>query len=169
MAFSTSKMTEKAQEAIVAAQRMAEERQHTQIEPEHLLYVLVTQESGVVPAVIERLGVQPSAVLAALEPALAGMARASGPTQVQLSSRLRRVLDTAASEAERLKDEYVSTEHFLLALADDQRGAAGQVLRDLGITKDRLYEGLQAVRGASASRPPPPRPPTRRSSSTAGT
>jgi ATP-dependent Clp protease ATP-binding subunit ClpB len=143
-----NKLTEKAQEAIVAAQRLAEERHHTQLEPEHLLHALVAQEDGVVPAILERLGIPVSSVLQGLEPALGGFARGSGPTQVQASSRFRRVFEAAAREAERLKDDYVSTEHFLLALADDaESGGAGQTLRRLGVTRDRLYEALQAIRG----------------------
>jgi ATP-dependent Clp protease ATP-binding subunit ClpB len=148
MAMNMNKLTEKAQEAIVAAQRLAEERHHTQLEPEHLLQALVTQEDGVVPAILERLEVPARSVLGGLEPALAGFARASGPTQVQASNRFRRVFEAAAREAERLQDDYVSTEHFLLALADEaETGAAGQTLRRLGVTRDRVYEALQTIRG----------------------
>src|SRR6188508_1172053 len=148
MAMNMNKLTEKAQEAIVAAQRLAEDSHHTQLEPEHLLFALVAQEDGVVPAILERLEIQPRTVLEGLEPAFAGFARGSGPTQVQASNRFRRVFDAAGKEAERLKDEYVSTEHFLLALADDaETGAAGQTLRRLGVTRERLYEALQAIRG----------------------
>src|SRR5215216_4785821 len=127
MAFNLNKLTEKAQEAVVAAQRFAEERQNTQLEPEHLLQALIEQEGGVVPALLEKLGVQPRTVLQQLEPALSGLARASRPSQVYVSPRFRQVFDGAQAEAERLKDDYVSTEHFLLALADDsEKGAAGQ-------------------------------------------
>ena len=126
MAMNTNKLTEKAQEAIVAAQRLAEDRHHTQLEPEHLLFALVSQEDGVVPAILERLEVPPRTVLEGLEPALDGFARGSGPTQVQASNRFRRVFDAAAKEAERLKDDYVSTEHFLLALADDAETGRGR-------------------------------------------
>jgi ATP-dependent Clp protease ATP-binding subunit ClpB len=144
----TSKLTDKAQEAIVAAQRLAEDSHHTQLEPEHLLFALVSQEDGVVPAILERLEVPTRLVLEGLQPALDGFARGTGPTQVSASNRFRRVFDAATKEAERLKDDYVSTEHFLLALADDaETGAAGQTLRRLGVTRDRLYSGLQAVRG----------------------
>jgi ATP-dependent Clp protease ATP-binding subunit ClpB len=148
MAMNMNKLTEKAQEAIVAAQRLAEERHHTQLEPEHLLHALVDQEDGVVPAILERLEIPPRSVLEGIEPALDGFARGSGPMQVQASNRFRRVFEAAAREAERLKDDYVSTEHFLLALADDaETGAAGQTLRRLGVTRDRLYEALQSIRG----------------------
>ncbi|HEV7605365.1 MAG TPA: ATP-dependent chaperone ClpB [Candidatus Limnocylindrales bacterium] len=155
--MNTSKLTDKAQEAIVAAQRMAEESHHTQLEPEHLLSALVSQEDGVVPAILERLEVPTRVVLEGLQPTLEGLARSSGPTQVQASNRFRRVFDGATREAERLKDDYVSTEHFLLALADDaETGAAGQTLRRLGVTRDRIYEGLQAVRGGQRVTSPTP-------------
>src|SRR4051812_23327920 len=148
MALNTNKLTEKAQEAIGAAQRLAEERHNTQIEPEHLLHALVAQEDGVVPAVLGKLGVQPAAVLQRLEPALAALARSTSGSQVYVSPALRHVFDNAQAEAERLKDDYVSTEHFLLALADDQdKSAAGRLLRELGVSRDRLYQALQEVRG----------------------
>ncbi|HEY3078600.1 MAG TPA: ATP-dependent chaperone ClpB [Chloroflexota bacterium] len=143
-----NKLTEKAQEAIAAAQRLAEQRQHTQVEPEHLLLALLEQEGGVVPTVLTKLGVQPRQVIQQLEPALGAMARASGPAQAYVSARFKRVWDAAQAEAERLKDEFVSTEHFLLALASEQEhGPAGQVLRRLGVTPDRIYQALQEVRG----------------------
>ena len=142
------KLTQKAQEAIAAAQRLAEERQHTQIEPEHLLYTLVSQEGGVAPAVLTKLGVQPGTVLRGLESALNSLARAASVTQVYVSPRFRRTFNAAQREAERLKDDFISTEHFLLALADDaETGQAGQILRRAGVTRDRIYTALQEVRG----------------------
>src|SRR5438874_9329460 len=89
MAVNAGKLTEKAQDAIVAAQRLAEERHHTQLEPEHLLHALVTQEDGVVPAILGRLKVQPQTVIDQLEPALSGLARATGPIQLSMSNRFR--------------------------------------------------------------------------------
>ena len=157
MATSTSRLTEKAQEAVVAAQRLAEGRHHTQLEPEHLLHALVGQEDGVVPAILERLEIQPKAVLRELDSALGGLAVASGSTQAYASNRLRRIFEAAEAEAERLKDDYVSTEHFLLALADDEeRGPAGELLRRLGATRDRIYQALQEVRGGQRVTSPTP-------------
>ena len=157
MATSTSRLTEKAQEAVVAAQRLAERRRHTQLEPEHLLHALVDQENGVVPAILGRLEIQPKAVLREVETALDGLAVASGSTQAYASNRLRRIFEAAEAEAERLKDDYVSTEHFLLALADDEeRGPAGELLRRLGATRDRLYQALQEVRGGQRVTSPTP-------------
>ncbi|HWP28546.1 MAG TPA: ATP-dependent chaperone ClpB [Chloroflexota bacterium] len=155
MAFNLNKLTEKAQEAVLAAQRLAEERQHTQLEPEHLFYALVSQEGGVVPAVLAKLGVAPRAVLQRLDSVLAGLARAAVPTQVYLSPRFRRVFEAAQTEAERLKDDYISTEHFLLALADEP-GSSSQLLRQFGITRDRIYQALQEVRGGQRVTSPMP-------------
>jgi ATP-dependent Clp protease ATP-binding subunit ClpB len=145
-----NKLTEKAQEAIAAAQRLAESKGNTQLEPEHLLDALVTQEGGIVPAVLEQLGVAPGTVDRALQSAIAGFARATtGGQQVFASARFRRVFEGAQREAERLKDDYVSTEHFLLAMTEDEEASqpAGRILRANGITRDRVYAALQEVRG----------------------
>jgi ATP-dependent Clp protease ATP-binding subunit ClpB len=143
-----NKLTEKARDAVAVAQREAEERRNTQLEPEHLLHALVEQPDGVVPAVLEKLGVSPKEVARQAEAAISGMARASSATEVYLSAEGRRLFDAAEKEAERLKDDYVSTEHFLLALADgNQPGQAARVLRSLGVTRDKVYKALQEVRG----------------------
>jgi ATP-dependent Clp protease ATP-binding subunit ClpB len=137
-----NKLTEKAQEAVVEAQREAESRQHTQVEPEHLLAALIGQEGGVVPAILDKLGVQPAQVQQRLQTSLNALARATTPgQQVYVSQRFRRMFEAAQQEAERLKDEFVSTEHFLLAMVDEP------FLKELGITRDRLYQALQEVRG----------------------
>jgi ATP-dependent Clp protease ATP-binding subunit ClpB len=148
-------LTEKAQEALVDAQRLATERHHTQMEPEHLLHALLAQQGGVVPSVLSRLGVDPRTLLERLEPILEGFAKAQGTVQVYVSPRFRRLLDAAEEEARRLKDEYVSTEHVLLALTED-RGPAGQLLQSAGITRDRIYQALQQVRGGQRVTSPTP-------------
>jgi len=137
-----NKLTEKAQEAIVAAQQLAENRQHTQLEPEHLLHALVDQADGVVPAVLQRLGLDSRRLIQRLEVKLNGFARATTPgQQLYVSARFRRVFEAAQQEAERLKDDYVSAEHFLLAMSDEE------VLRQLGVTRDRVLQAMQEVRG----------------------
>jgi ATP-dependent Clp protease ATP-binding subunit ClpB len=136
-----NKLTEKAQEAIAAAQRLAERRHNTQLEPEHVLVALVDQEAGIVPAILEKLGVAPSQVRQRLETVIGGFARSSTPQQVYVSSRLRSIFEAAQQEANRLKDDFVSTEHFLLAMTDEG------VLKQLGITRDNVYQALQEVRG----------------------
>jgi ATP-dependent Clp protease ATP-binding subunit ClpB len=136
-----NQLTEKAQEAIVAAQREAEQRRNTQLEPEHLLSALLQQEGGVVPAVLDKIGEPPARVKQRVDTILNGLARSASPQQVYASQRFRRVFDAAKQEAEQLKDDFVSTEHFLLAMVDE--GA----LRDLGVTRDRVLQALQEVRG----------------------
>jgi ATP-dependent Clp protease ATP-binding subunit ClpB len=144
-----NKLTEKAQEAVVEAQRLAESRQHTQVEPEHLLAALIAQENGVVPAILDKLGVPPSQVSQRLDGVLGSFARATRPgQQVYVSQGFRRLFEAAQQEAERLKDDFVSTEHFLLALTDDSdKSQAGNLLRRLGISRDRVLKALQEVRG----------------------
>src|SRR5947209_6740290 len=136
-----NKLTEKAQEAIVAAQRDAEQRHNTQVEPEHLLFALVHQENGVVPAVLDKIGVPPSRVDQRLQPMLDRFGRTQTAQQVYISPRFRNVFEAAKQEAERLKDDFVSTEHFLLAMVDESP------LKDLGVTRDRVLQALQDVRG----------------------
>jgi ATP-dependent Clp protease ATP-binding subunit ClpB len=146
MAVNMNKLTEKAQEALVAAQRLAEERHNTQLEPEHLLATLVQQQDGVVPAVLEKLGVPARTIAQQAEAAVGALAHAATPSQLYVSPALRQVYEAAQQEAERLKDEYISTEHFLLGLAESA-GAAGQILKRANVTRDRIYQALQEVRG----------------------
>src|SRR5579859_5779190 len=136
-----NKLTEKAQEAIVAAQHEAEQRHNTQVEPEHLLLALVQQEAGVVPAVLEKIGVSPTQVTQRLQTMLGRFGRTQAPQQVYISPRFRNVFEAAKQEAEHLKDDFVSTEHFLLAMVDESP------LKDLGVTRDRVLQALQEVRG----------------------
>src|ERR1700760_2458160 len=99
MAFNANKLTEKAQEAIIAAQRLAEERQHTLLEPEHLLSALITQEDGVVPAVLEKLGVQPRTLRQQTDAAIAALPRVTSPQPVHVANETIRLLDGAQAEA----------------------------------------------------------------------
>jgi ATP-dependent Clp protease ATP-binding subunit ClpB len=143
-----NKLTEKAQEAIVAAQRLAEERFNTQIEPIHLLSALISQRDGIVPSVLEKMGVSPRTLQTQVDTAISRLPRATAGTQPYVSPEFRHVFDLAQSEADRLKDDFVSTEHFLLALTDESvKGPASQILRAAGVTRDRLYQALQEIRG----------------------
>ena len=143
-----NKLTEKAQEAVLAAQKLAEERNHNQIEPEHLLYALLDQTDGVVPEIMRGLGMSPEAAKQQLQADLNRLPRVQGLTQVYLSPRLNQVFNAAEAEANRLHDEYVSTEHLLAALVDSRDSAAGRLLANLGITKDRIYTVLTHIRGS---------------------
>jgi ATP-dependent Clp protease ATP-binding subunit ClpB len=140
------KLTEKSQEAIIAAQQRARENGHSQIDVEHLAAALLEQQGGVVPSVFTALGVQPAQLSGALNTELERQPKVAGNVQVGASARLGRVLQGAQKEAESLGDEYVSTEHLLLAMTADN-GYTGQALKRLGITHERVLSALKDVRG----------------------
>ncbi len=149
--------TEKSQEAVLAAQQLAERHHHPQIEPEHLLVALVDQPDGVVPAVLRRLGVEPARLLQEGREGLSRQPQAHGGAEAGPSPRLRAVAQTAESEAERLNDDYVSTEHLLLAVAQEGgRAAAARLLAAHGVTSARVLEALSAVRGSQRVTDPHP-------------
>ena len=144
-----NRYTEKAQEAVMGAQQLAESRGHPELVPEHLLFTLLEQREGVVPEIVRRLGVDPGALAAATQPELEKLPQVHGGAQPHASARLRTVATQAESEAKRLKDEYVSTEHLLVAIASEGgRAAAVRVLQQHGITKDKIYEALTTIRGS---------------------
>ncbi|HUW95352.1 MAG TPA: Clp protease N-terminal domain-containing protein, partial [Anaerolineae bacterium] len=145
-----NRFTEKAQGAVVAAQELARSHNHSQIEPEHLLLTLVGQEGGIAPQILRKLEVDPSLVRQRLEEELGRMAQVHGAAaQVYISSRLQQVFNVATEEAGRLRDEYVSTEHLLLGLADDRaKGPVHEILKDLGVTRETVYKVLSGIRGS---------------------
>jgi len=151
-----NKYTEKAQEAILSAQRLAEEKNHTQIEPEHLLFTLVDQENGVVPQILLKLGTDPEQVKHDLQGELERQPKTSGPAQAYASQRLKQVMDASEKEAGQFKDEYTSTEHLLIAIVEKDAGAAGKILKGYGITKDRIYQVLASIRGGQRVTDPNP-------------
>jgi ATP-dependent Clp protease ATP-binding subunit ClpB len=144
------KYTEKAQEAVVAAQQMADRDGHPEITPEHLLLALVDQQGGIVPEIIRKLNADPATVAAAARVEVAKHPSARGGAQPGLSARLRQVAAAAEAEAQRLKDDYVSTEHLLLALsAESGRSApAARILQQHGATKDAILQALTSIRGS---------------------
>src|SRR5437764_1329445 len=128
------RFTIKSQEAIQAAQRLADDRHNPQTTPEHLLAVLLEQEGGVVGPVLRKLGVDPAAVRQSLGPALDALPTVTGSAGAEPaggSSELVQVLRTAENEMRELQDEYVSTEHLMLAMAAHP-GGAGDALRGVG-------------------------------------
>src|SRR2546425_236109 len=141
------KFTVKAQEAVQAAQVLADQRNHQAIEPEHLLTTLLQQREGVVGPVLAKLGARPEAVQRELGLALDKLPAVQGVSGQYLGERTRQALERAQTEAERLKDEYVSTEHLLLALAQERDGAAGRVLAANGVGPEAIYNALVEVRG----------------------
>ena len=144
-----NKFTEKAQEAILAAQQVAENSNHSQLDVEHLLVALLEQADGVAPRILLKLGVDLQQIKQQLKGELDRLPKAYGPVELSMSSRLKRVLDNAQKEAERLKDEYVSTEHLLVAIVDDnEKGTAAKLLTRHGVTKDSIYQVLTSIRGS---------------------
>src|SRR5438876_2370200 len=141
-----NKLTEKSQEALVAAQQKAREEGHAQIDVEHLAAALIDQPGGIVPSVLTALGVQPAQLSTALATELQRQPKVSGNVQIGASARLGRVLQQAQKEAQGLGDEFVSTEHLLLAMSEDQ-GYTGQALKRLGVTHERVLSALKEVRG----------------------
>jgi len=143
------KLTLKSQEAIQSAQQLAERLHHQQMEPEHILRVILEQKEGVVPPLLGKIGVQAAQLVEPLDAALERFPRVSGAGagQVYLSARLRSVLEQAFSEAEQMKDEYVSLEHILLAIADEKGGEAAKILSVAGVTREAILKALVDIRG----------------------
>ncbi|HXH50470.1 MAG TPA: ATP-dependent chaperone ClpB [Terriglobia bacterium] len=148
MATRFDKFTIKAQEALQATQEVAGRSGNQQLEPVHLLLALLEQSDGIVPAILERLGVTPFAVSQETEKAVERLPKVGGTADHYLSPALKEVLDQSAKETEQFKDEFVSTEHLLLALARKKSDAAGAILNRLGVTHDAILKALVAIRGS---------------------
>src|SRR5574337_1128443 len=150
------KLTVKAQEAVQAAQSLADQQSHQALEPEHLLSTLIQQQEGVVGPILAKLGARPEAILREVEAELKKLPRVRGGGGQYVSPRLKDTLDRAWSEAERLKDEYCSTEHLLIGLSQDKDGPAGRILSRHGVTPDAIYRALVEVRGTQRVTDPNP-------------
>jgi ATP-dependent Clp protease ATP-binding subunit ClpB len=146
-----NRFTEKAREALQNAQKLAVRMSHQQIDNEHLLLALLDQEGGLTPAVLKKAGVAPEALTIRVQRELEKLPRVSTPSgapdNFYLTGRLNKLLTQAEDEAKKLKDEYISVEHLLLAMTDD-RGAAGTLLKEVGVNRDRLLSALKDVRGS---------------------
>jgi ATP-dependent Clp protease ATP-binding subunit ClpB len=143
------RFTAKMQEGLQESQSLASEMQHQELSPEHLFLALLRQPDGLARPLLEKLNVPLNTVEQQIEEELRRRPRVSGANTGQaLGTDLRTVLDQAEKEMSKLKDEYVSVEHFLLALADSPSIPAGRILRGLGVSRDRMMQALQAVRGA---------------------
>ncbi|WP_230881804.1 ATP-dependent chaperone ClpB [Planomonospora sp. ID91781] len=145
-------MTQKSQEALHDAQTKALRFGHTEVDGEHLLLALLDQPEGLAPRLLEQAGADPRRLHADLEDELSRRPKVSGPGaapgQVFLTQRLSRLLDAADREARRLKDEYVSVEHLLLALIEEgSTTTSGRLMHGQGLSRDRFLEALTAVRG----------------------
>jgi ATP-dependent Clp protease ATP-binding subunit ClpB len=140
-------LTLKAREALAASRDAAIERHHAAVGPEHLLLALLEQEEGVVPRILGKLGADPRVVRADLDRSFDKLPRAHGAAlDVDFGRELKNTWEAAAKQADEMKDEYISTEHFLIALAAGKT-LAGDALRNAGATKDAILEALVEVRG----------------------
>ncbi len=141
------KMTVKAQEAVQKAQEIAGSHENQQIEPIHLLAALVNQPDGVVPPLLARLGIRTELLSQDVEREIGRLPRVTGFGQQHMGKALNDVLERAFDEAQRFKDEYVSTEHMFLAIARQDRDPAGQLLKKQGASHDAILQALTSVRG----------------------
>src|SRR6185369_1056707 len=140
-----NRFTEKLQEGVRAAQSLASTRGQQQVEVEHLLLALLEQEGGLAQSVLAKANAKLETVHQRLTQELDKLPKVSGPAgmdQIYISSRLQKLLNNAETEAKRLKDDYISVEHILLAATDEK------VFKDLGLTRERLMRTLQEVRGS---------------------
>ncbi|MBI4733348.1 MAG: AAA family ATPase, partial [Rubrobacteridae bacterium] len=142
------KFTIKSQEALGEAQRLAEGKGHQQVEPEHLLIALIDQKDGVILPILQKLAVDPTNAKNQLSIELERRPKVSGAAAASyVSNELKKAIDTAFTEAEKLKDEYVSTEHLLLAALGDNT-TASRIMKSLGVTKEAVLKILVDVRGS---------------------
>ena len=143
----TEKLTIKAQEALNEASSIAQKGDHSQIEIEHLLLALLLQEDGIVPPIVEKIGVDPSKLIKSAEALIEKQPKIYGEAaQLYFSSAASKVLAKAETEAASLKDEFISTEHILIAIASSE-GKAAEILKKTGITKNAILGALKQVRG----------------------
>ncbi|MBI5181879.1 MAG: ATP-dependent chaperone ClpB [Nitrospirae bacterium] len=142
------RLTLKSQEALQKSQSIAEKYNHQQIDAEHLLYALIEQTDGSVVPILKKLGAEPKRIKEELEDVLAKIPQITGGGvgQIYVTPRLDKTFTRAEKEAERLKDEYVSTEHLLIAIADGE-GPARDILKKHEVTKDRIFAVLVDIRG----------------------
>jgi ATP-dependent Clp protease ATP-binding subunit ClpB len=142
------KLTVKAQEAVQAAQSLADQGNHQALEPEHLLLALVEQQEGVVGPLLSKLGARGEIVAREVKAELARLPKVQGGGRQYVGPRLEKALNVAWDEAQRLKDDYCSTEHLLIGIAQERSGAAARILAAQGVTPDSIYRALVEVRGS---------------------
>ncbi|MCZ6464100.1 MAG: AAA family ATPase, partial [Proteobacteria bacterium] len=150
------KLTIKSQDALSEAQSLATSRGHSSIEPAHVLRSLLGQPEGSTTPVLQKLGVPLEPLQREIESILERTPKVTGGAQPQLSQATAQVLDAAFQEAEALQDEFVSTEHLLLAIAADSADPAGRALQEAGASRDGILRALASVRGGARVTDPDP-------------
>jgi ATP-dependent Clp protease ATP-binding subunit ClpC len=145
------RFTERAQEAAQRAAEIIQRYGHNQIDTEHILLALIEQPDGVIPQILSNLTVNAQALADRLDATLRASPKANifggGAGQIFITPRVKRIIDVANEEANRLKDEYISTEHIFLAIMTERNTPASRILESAGLNRDRVYEAIQQLRG----------------------
>ena len=145
------RFTERAQDAALRAYEILQRYGHNQVDTEHILLALLEQADGVIPQLLERLTVDVNAMRSRLDEILRASPKAAiygqGTSQVFFTPRVKRIIDLANEEANRLRDEYISTEHIFLAILSEKNTATASILSNAGITRDRVYDAIKDLRG----------------------
>ncbi|OGP57091.1 MAG: ATP-dependent chaperone ClpB [Deltaproteobacteria bacterium RBG_13_49_15] len=150
------KLTIKSQELIQSAQALASQHSNQQIEPEHLLSAMLSEKEGIAGAMLRKVGVSPGSVSQEALMAIDRLPKISGVGETFISSRTKTILENAFTEASKMKDEYVSIEHILLSIADEQKGEAGRILSQAGINRESILKVLMEIRGTQRITDPNP-------------
>src|SRR5437660_4498479 len=150
------KLTLKGQEALQSAQSHAQEKGNPQVAPEHLLWALIEQKDGVVLPVLQKLGVNLQTLAHEMAEAVAKLPKVQGQAELYMSPALGKILEDALKEADQFKDEYISTEHLLIALSNAKGETAAGILQAQGVTKDAILKVLVSIRGTQKITDPNP-------------
>jgi ATP-dependent Clp protease ATP-binding subunit ClpB len=142
------KFTLRGQEAIQSAIELAERNTHQQVEPEHLLVAMLEQPEGIVRPVLGKLGANVAVILNDTQAAVARFPRVQGGQQY-FSNRLSQIFTASQKQADQMQDEFISTEHLLLAIVEEKDGDAGKILRQHGVTRDDLFKVIEQMRGGA--------------------
>ena len=149
MVLTAEKFTRQAQEALQSSQELVRNYQHSQWDIEHVLLALVALDDGLPGRIMQELGVDIEVIKSRLHQALEASPKSvAGTQQIFITPRLQRMLQTAGEEAERLKDQYISVEHLLLAAARESSGDSARLLQELGVTQEMVYQAMQKLRGS---------------------
>ena len=143
------KFTQKAQEALAIAHDILDEYNHQELDTEHIFLGLLRQEDGLVPEILKRIDIMPDVIQRRLESSLDMRPKVyEGATaQIYITPRTKKLLSLARAEAQRMHDEYVGAEHLFLAIAEESEGETANILREFSITKEKIYQALQMIRG----------------------
>ncbi len=150
------KFTVKSQELIQNAQSLASRQNNQQIEPEHLLSAMLNESEGITSSILRKLGVSPASINQELMLAMNRFPRITGAAEVYISQRTKSILDAAFAESDKMKDQYVSIEHILLAISDEKTGDAAKILGRKGITREAILKVLMDIRGCQRITDPNP-------------